>query len=164
LPDLYVDRNVVLCPLPDNAADDVERIASMWRATGACVRQMSEAQHDRVFASVSHLPHVLSFALVDQILDTPDADLKFSFAAGGFRDFTRIAASSPEMWRDICLANRAALLAELDDYTAVLARFRAAIDASDGAALEAAFARSRVARKEWQERGGIKPSNDIAAK
>jgi len=117
-----------------------------------------------VFASVSHLPHVLSFALVDQILDTPDADLKFSFAAGGFRDFTRIAASSPEMWRDICLANRAALLAELDDYTAVLARFRAAIDASDGAALEAAFARSRVARKEWQERGGIKPSNDIAAK
>ncbi|WP_321800174.1 prephenate dehydrogenase [Caballeronia sp. J97] len=164
LPDLYVDRNVVLCPLPENTPADVERIASMWRATGACVRQMSEAQHDRVFASVSHLPHVLSFALVDQILDTPDADLKFSFAAGGFRDFTRIAASSPEMWRDICLANRAALLAELDDYTAVLARFRAAIDASDGAALEAAFARSRVARKEWQERGGIKASGDIAAK
>ncbi|SAL70304.1 prephenate dehydrogenase [Caballeronia cordobensis] len=164
LPELYVDRNVVLCPLPENAADDVERIASMWRATGACVRQMSEAQHDRVFASVSHLPHVLSFALVDQILDTPDAELKFSFAAGGFRDFTRIAASSPEMWRDICLANRAALLAELDDYTAVLARFRAAIEASDGAALEAAFARSRVARKEWQERGGIKPSGDVAAK
>jgi len=164
LPDLYVDRNVVLCPLPENAADDVERVASMWRATGACVRQMSEAQHDRVFASVSHLPHVLSFALVDQILATPDAELKFSFAAGGFRDFTRIAASSPEMWRDICLANRAALLAELDDYTAVLARFRAAIDASDGAALEAAFARSRVARTEWQESGGIKPSNDVAAK
>lgn len=164
LPELYVDRNVVLCPLPENAADDVERIASMWRATGACVRQMSEAQHDRVFASVSHLPHVLSFALVDQILDTPDAELKFSFAAGGFRDFTRIAASSPEMWRDICLANRAALLAELDDYTAVLARFRAAIEASDGTALEVAFARSRVARKEWQERGGIKPSGDVAAK
>ncbi|CAH2790588.1 MAG: Cyclohexadienyl dehydrogenase (EC (EC [uncultured Caballeronia sp.] len=164
LPDLYVDRNVVLCPLPENATDDVERVASMWRATGACVRQMSEAQHDRVFASVSHLPHVLSFALVDQILGTPDAELKFSFAAGGFRDFTRIAASSPEMWRDICLANRAALLAELDDYTAVLVRFRAAIDASDGAALEAAFTRSRVVRKEWQEPGGIKPSGDVAAK
>ncbi|SAK71139.1 prephenate dehydrogenase [Caballeronia hypogeia] len=164
LPELYVDRNVVLCPMPENAPDNVERIASMWRATGACVREMSETQHDRVFASVSHLPHVLSFALVDQILATPDAELKFSFAAGGFRDFTRIAASSPEMWRDICLANRAALLAELDDYTAVLARFRAAIDASDGAALEAAFARSRVARKEWQERGGIKPSGDAVAK
>ena len=78
---------------------------------------MSAEQHDRVFASVSHLPHVLSFALVEQILESPDAALKFSFAAGGFRDFTRIAASSPEMWRDICLANRAALLAELDAYT-----------------------------------------------
>jgi prephenate dehydrogenase len=164
LPELYVQRNVVLCPLPENNPDDVERIAHMWSATGACVRRMSDAQHDRVFASVSHLPHVLSFALVDQILATPDAELKFSFAAGGFRDFTRIAASSPEMWRDICLANREALLAELDDYTQVLARFRAAIDASDGAALEEAFARSRVARKEWQERGGIKPSGDIAAK
>ncbi|BAN23823.1 prephenate dehydrogenase [Caballeronia insecticola] len=164
LPDLYVERNVVLCPLAENTADDIARIAAMWRATGACVREMSEAQHDRVFASVSHLPHVLSFALVDQILDSPDAELKFSFAAGGFRDFTRIAASSPEMWRDVCLANRAALLAELDDYAAVLARFRAAIDASDGAALEAAFARSRVARKAWQERGAITPPGDSAAK
>ncbi|MDR5855097.1 prephenate dehydrogenase/arogenate dehydrogenase family protein [Caballeronia sp. LZ062] len=154
LPDLYVDRNVVLCPLTENAPQAVERIAAMWRATGAAVHTMSEAQHDRVFASVSHLPHVLSFALVEQILEAPDAQLKFSFAAGGFRDFTRIAASSPEMWRDVCLANRAALLAELDAYADVLARFRAAIDASDGAALEAAFARSRVARTEWQERGG----------
>lgn len=160
LPELYVDRNVVLCPLAENAPETVERIAAMWRATGACVRQMSEEQHDRVFASVSHLPHVLSFALVEQILEAPDAQLKFSFAAGGFRDFTRIAASSPEMWRDVCLANRTALLAELDAYTDVLARFRAAIDASDGAALEAAFARSRIARQEWQERGGIRTFGD----
>jgi prephenate dehydrogenase len=162
LPELYVERNVVLCPLPENSAKDIEKIEAMWRATGACVRQMSEAQHDRVFASVSHLPHVLSFALVDQILASSDAELKFSFAAGGFRDFTRIAASSPEMWRDICLANRTALLAELDDYVNVLARFRAAIDASDGAALEQAFARSRVARREWQERGGIKPADSAS--
>jgi prephenate dehydrogenase len=154
LADLYVDRNVVLCPLPENARESVERVAAMWLASGAHVREMNEAQHDRVFASVSHLPHVLSFALVEQILEAPDAALKFSFAAGGFRDFTRIAASNPEMWRDVCVANRVALLAELDAYTAVLARFRAAIDASDGAALEQAFARSRLARTEWQERGG----------
>jgi prephenate dehydrogenase len=154
LPDLYVDRNVVLCPLPENMLDSVERVTAMWRATGARVSEMDEAQHDRVFASVSHLPHVLSFALVEQILEAPDAALKFSFAAGGFRDFTRIAASSPEMWRDVCVANRVALLAELDAYTAVVARFRAAIEASDGAALEEAFARSRRARTEWQERGG----------
>ncbi|MFL9863966.1 prephenate dehydrogenase/arogenate dehydrogenase family protein [Paraburkholderia fungorum] len=151
LPDLYVNRNVVLCPLPENAPAAVERVAAMWRATGACVRDMTPEQHDRVLASVSHLPHVLSFALVEQILNSPDAALKFSFAAGGFRDFTRIAASSPEMWRDVCVANRAALLDELDAYTAVLARLRAAIEAADGAALEAVFARSRVARSEWQE-------------
>ncbi|WP_027804002.1 prephenate dehydrogenase [Paraburkholderia dilworthii] len=161
LPDLYVGRNVVLCPLPENAESTVERIAAMWRATGALVRDMAPEQHDRVFASVSHLPHVLSFALVEQILNSPDAALKFSFAAGGFRDFTRIAASSPEMWRDVCVANRAALLDELDAYTAVLARLRTAIEAADGAALEAVFARSRVARTEWQEQraGGVAPSD-----
>jgi len=151
LPDLYVNRNVVLCPLPENAPQAVEQVAAMWRATGALVRDMRPEQHDRVFASVSHLPHVLSFALVEQILNSPDAALKFSFAAGGFRDFTRIAASSPEMWRDVCVANRAALLDELDAYTAVLARLRTAIEAGDGAALEAVFARSRVARSQWQE-------------
>jgi prephenate dehydrogenase len=161
LPDLYVGRNVVLCPLQENAPETVERITAMWRATGALVRNMAPGQHDRVFASVSHLPHVLSFALVEQILNSPDAALKLSFAAGGFRDFTRIAASSPEMWRDVCVANRAALLDELDAYTAVLARLRTAIEAADGPALEAVFARSRMARTEWQEQraGGVAPNN-----
>ena len=162
LADLYVDRNVVLCALPENAPRDVERVAAMWRATGAAVHEMSPEQHDRVLASVSHLPHVLSFALVEQILGSPDAALKFSFAAGGFRDFTRIAASSPEMWRDICVANRAALLDELDDYTAVLARLRAAIEAGDGAALEAVFARSREARSGWQAGGGKTGADDAS--
>ncbi|MFM0337949.1 prephenate dehydrogenase [Paraburkholderia fungorum] len=164
LPDLYVNRNVVLCALPENAPEAVERVAAMWRATGALVRDMTPEQHDRVLASVSHLPHVLSFALVEQILNSPDAALKFSFAAGGFRDFTRIAASSPEMWRDVCVANRAALLDELDAYTAVLARLRAAIDAGDGAALEAVFARSRVARSEWQEQRAAGVAHGDASK
>ncbi|MBN3848506.1 MULTISPECIES: prephenate dehydrogenase/arogenate dehydrogenase family protein [Burkholderiaceae] len=164
LPDLYVNRNVVLCPLPENAPQAVERVAAMWRATGALVRDMLPEQHDRVFASVSHLPHVLSFALVEQILNSPDAALKFSFAAGGFRDFTRIAASSPEMWRDVCVANRAALLDELDAYTAVLARLRTAIEAGDGAALEAVFARSRVARSQWQEQRATGVAGSDASK
>jgi prephenate dehydrogenase len=162
LPDLYVDRNVVLCPLPENAPEAVDRVAAMWLATGASVHRMTAEQHDGVFASVSHLPHVLSFALVEQILEAPDAALKFSFAAGGFRDFTRIAASNPEMWRDVCIANRAALLTEIDAYTKVLARFREAIDTSDGAALEAAFERSRTARSEWQQGGAIKAADDSA--
>ena len=166
LPDLYVGRNVVLCPLPENRASDVARVEALWRATGADVRTMDAEQHDRVLASVSHLPHLLSFALVEQILGEPDAALKFSFAAGGFRDFTRIAASSPEMWRDVCLANATALVAELDAYTVVLARLRAAIVSGDGAALEAVFARSREARTEWQERGAksakARPCGDLA--
>jgi prephenate dehydrogenase len=164
LPDLYVGRNVVLCALPENTPAAVGRVAAMWRATGAAVHDMTPEQHDRVFASVSHLPHVLSFALVEQILNSPDAALKFSFAAGGFRDFTRIAASSPEMWRDVCVANRAALLDELDAYTAVLARLRTAIDAADGAALEAVFARSRVARTEWQAQLAAASATGDAAK
>lgn len=164
LSDLYVGRNVVVCPLPENAPDAVERVAAMWRATGALVRNMAPEQHDRVFASVSHLPHVLSFALVEQILNSPDAALKFSFAAGGFRDFTRIAASSPEMWRDVCVANRVALLDELDAYTAVLARLRADIAAADGAALEAVFTRSRVARTEWQEQRAAGVANSDTSK
>ncbi|HTI17439.1 MAG TPA: prephenate dehydrogenase/arogenate dehydrogenase family protein [Trinickia sp.] len=153
LADLYVGRNVVLCPLPENRPADVARIEALWCAAGAVVSTMDAEQHDRVLASVSHLPHLLSFALVEQILGTPDAALKLSFAAGGFRDFTRIAASSPEMWRDICLANRTALVAELDGYLTVLAQLRAAIVAGDGAALEAVFARSRAARTAWQQRG-----------
>ncbi|RDK04336.1 prephenate dehydrogenase [Paraburkholderia lacunae] len=164
LPDLYVNRNVVLCALPENSAEAVARVAAMWRATGAAVHEMTSQQHDRVFASVSHLPHVLSFALVEQILNSPDAALKFAFAAGGFRDFTRIAASSPEMWRDVCVANRVALLDELDAYTAVLARLRTAIEAADGAALEAVFARSRVARTEWQDQRGAAVAPSDASK
>ena len=163
LPDLYVGRNVVLCPLPENRPADVARIDAMWSATGARVSTMSHEQHDRVFAAVSHLPHLLSFALVERILNAPDAALKFFFAAGGFRDFTRIAASSPEMWRDVCLANRDALVEELDGYTTVLAQLRAAIVAGDGATLEAVFARSREARTQWQERGG-RPSGPLAPK
>ncbi|WJF91371.1 prephenate dehydrogenase/arogenate dehydrogenase family protein [Paraburkholderia bonniea] len=163
LPDLYVGRNVVLCPMAGNTPEALERIASMWRAAGATVHEMSSVEHDRVFAAVSHLPHVLSFALVEQILASPDAALKFSFAAGGFRDFTRIAASSPEMWRDVCVANRVALLEELDAYTAVLTRLRAAINTADGAELEAVFARSRTARMAWQPGGQPVRLDDTAA-
>lgn len=147
--DLYRDRRVVLCPQAGNRSDDVARVRAMWEATGARVSEMTETQHDHVFASVSHLPHVLSYALIAQILDAPDAALKFGFAGGGFRDFTRIAASNPEMWRDICVANRDALLAELDGYLATLGSLRQLIDAGDGAGLEAVFARTSQARTDW---------------
>jgi prephenate dehydrogenase len=108
--------------------------------------------HDRIFAAVSHLPHLLAFGLVDLLAARPDAAELFRYAASGFRDFTRIAAGSPEMWRDITLANRDALLGEIAGYRAELERIAAMVAAGDGEALEAVFARASVARREWGAR------------
>ena len=147
---LYDDRDVILTPLPENSADAVERVRAAWTDCGARVTTMSVERHDRVLAAVSHLPHLLSYALVAQIVDSADATLKFDLAGAGFRDFTRIAASSPEMWRDIALANREALLGELDAYLDVVAGLREAIDAGDGEALEALFDKASRTRQAWK--------------
>lgn len=147
--DLFRNRNTVLTPLPENAPAAVQKIAAAWRLCGAQVAQMSAAEHDTIFAAVSHLPHLLAFALVDDIAAKPNAAELFRYAASGFRDFTRIAASSPEMWRDICLANRTALLSELGAYQEQLARLRAMLESSDGAALEQVFQQARQARRQW---------------
>ena len=147
--DLYVGKKFVLATLPENTEADVERVAAAWRACGAVIHHLSAADHDRVFAAVSHLPHLLSYALVDDIARKPHADQLFQYAASGFRDFTRIAGSSPEMWRDISLANQPALLVELDDYLAQLQRLRAHLAARDGAALESIYSNAQQARHNW---------------
>ena len=152
--ELYQGRRVVMTPVPENTAQGVERVRRAWQICGASVSLMSPQEHDLVFAAVSHLPHLLAYALVDDLARRDNAPLLFSYAAGGFRDFTRIAGSHPEMWRDICVANRAALLAELDAYLAQLGELRALLDAADAAALEAVFDRARRARNAWAE-GGI---------
>jgi len=149
LDDLYVGKKVVLCPLQENARADVAAVRAMWEVAGADCHVMSAVQHDAVFAAVSHLPHVLSYALVAQVANAEDAALKLDFAGGGFRDFTRIAASSPEMWRDICIANKDALLREINTYEAVLAHLKAQIKAGDGAALERLFVRASDTRLKW---------------
>jgi prephenate dehydrogenase len=147
--DLYVGKKVVLAALPENAAADVERVALAWRLCGAVIHALSAEEHDRVFAAVSHLPHLLAYALVDDIAQKPHADLLFQYAASGFRDFTRIAGSSPEMWRDITLANQSAMLTELDAYLAQLGRLRTMLAAHDGAAIEAVYANAQQARHNW---------------
>jgi prephenate dehydrogenase len=147
--DLYRGKKAVLTPLPENRADDVARVAAAWTACGAVVHELTPAEHDKVFAAVSHLPHLLAFGLVDDIARKPHADLLFQYAASGFRDFTRIAASSPEMWRDISLANRDALLGELDAYLAQLTALRAMLAAGDGGAIEAVYANAQRARRQW---------------
>jgi prephenate dehydrogenase len=147
--DLYHGKKAVLTPLPENTPDTVARVADAWRQCGAIIHQLTPPEHDRVFAAVSHLPHLLAYALVDDIARQPHAELLFQYAASGFRDFTRIAGSSPEMWRDISLANRAALLDELDGYQAQLTRLRGLLASADGAGLEAVFANAQQARHEW---------------
>ncbi|MES2502409.1 MAG: prephenate dehydrogenase/arogenate dehydrogenase family protein, partial [Pseudomonadota bacterium] len=116
MPDLYVGKNVVLTPCTETNTDAVASVKALWQACGANVSEMTAETHDGIFAAVSHLPHLLAFALVDDIASRPNAAQLFSFAASGFRDFTRIAGSHPEMWRDISLANKAALLSELTAY------------------------------------------------
>lgn len=146
---LYRGKKAVLTPLPENALAAIDRVAAAWTACGAIIHTLTPEQHDRVFAAVSHLPHLLAFALVDDIANKPHAELLFQYAASGFRDFTRIAASSPEMWRDISLANQPALLGELDAYLAQLTALRAALAAGDGAALNAVYANAQRARQQW---------------
>ncbi|MDD5331017.1 MAG: prephenate dehydrogenase/arogenate dehydrogenase family protein [Sulfuricella sp.] len=147
--ELFQGRNVVITPTPETDPAAASRVRALWQACGATVREMTAQAHDEVFAAVSHLPHLLAFALVDEIASRANGEELFSYAASGFRDFTRIAGSSPEMWRDICLANRTALLKELDAYQARIAGLRAMLAGEDGAALERVFDHARTARNQW---------------
>lgn len=147
--DLYLGKKVVLTPLAENSPACVARVAAAWRRCGALIHQLTFEQHDQVFAAVSHLPHLLAYALVDEVAAKPHAELLFQYAASGFRDFTRIAGSSPEMWRDITLANQPALLRELDAYLAQLARLRGLLAAADGDRIEGVYANAQQARQNW---------------
>jgi prephenate dehydrogenase len=147
--DLFRGRKAVLTPLAESSPQAVERVAAAWRACGARIHCMSPEEHDEVFAAVSHLPHLLAYVLVHELAGRRNSAQLFGYAAGGFRDFTRIASSHPEMWRDICLANRDALLAELRDFMHELEAVRAMLTAADAAGLEKLFVAARDARKRW---------------
>ena len=149
LADLYVGKKVVLTALPENASVSVASVSAAWRHCGALIHELSAEEHDAVFAAVSHLPHLLAYALVDDIAASSKADLLFQYAASGFRDFTRIAGSSPEMWRDIALANQSALLVELDTYINQLNKMRSLLQAADGNGLQTIFSQAQTARQSW---------------
>ena len=149
--DLFIGHRVVLTPAATTAAAAVNRIERMWALTGAEVVRMSVAEHDAMLAATSHLPHVLAFSLVDTLAGEPERAGILRFAAGGFRDFTRIAASDPQMWHDIALANRPALLAAIDQFSDGLAALRAAIDRGDGTSIMATFERAKRARDQFGE-------------
>jgi prephenate dehydrogenase len=147
--DLYRDRNVILTPQSQTAAGALRIARRLWQQCGARVVRLDAREHDEILAAVSHLPHMVAFALVNALARRTNARKLFGFSGGGLRDTVRIAGSSPEMWRDICLANREALLAALEGYTAELSRVHAAVERGDGDALEAMFAHARAARGQW---------------
>ncbi len=149
IPELFRGARIVLTPAAETAADAQDLVRACWEAAGGRIATAAPEAHDQVFAAVSHLPHLLAFALVSEIASRENSHDLFGFAAGGFRDFTRIAGSSPEMWRDIALQNKEALLAEVDCFAARLAVFRALIDKGDGPALERLMREARGARSAW---------------
>ena len=147
--ELFQGKRVVLTPLPENSPETVGAIESIWLACGARISRMTPQEHDEVFAAVSHLPHLLAYALVHELAGRPNSAQLFGYAAGGFRDFTRIASSHPEMWRDICVANCDELVKELSRFSGKLSHVREILEAQDSAALEKLFAEARAARRRW---------------
>lgn len=146
LPGLYKDRRVILTPLPDTRCAATAQVRAMWEAAGAQVVSMDPAHHDAVLAATSHLPHLLAYSLVDTLARLDEHDEVFDYAAGGFRDFTRIASSDPVMWRDICLANGDAILLMIERFVDDLQALSEAIRNHDGQQLLAVFTAAKVAR------------------
>lgn len=143
---LYKDHRVVLTPIAETNAESLETVRAMWQATGAEVFEMDVKHHDVVLAATSHLPHVLAFNLVNMLAERDDCEEVLRYAAGGFKDFSRIASSDAVMWRDICLSNSEAVLELIQQYQQGLAQLEQAIKNQDGETLKTVFTRAKQAR------------------
>jgi prephenate dehydrogenase len=150
-PDLFEGATCLLTPTERTDPTALQAVERLWHALGATVVRMDAAVHDEIVAAVSHLPHLAACALVNTVAGSDPSGRALSFAAGGFRDMTRIAASSPELWRDICLMNRAPLLDALARYTTAVVRLRDLIEKGDGPGLLDEFARARDVRRSLRE-------------
>lgn len=146
---LFNQKRVLLTPVDETEQYAIDAVTSLWELTGAEVESLSPIQHDRVLAATSHLPHILAFALVDTLATQQGAEEIFRYAAGGFRDFSRIASSDAVMWRDVCLTNRQAILESMDNLDAHLKQLRDAIESGDGNSIETIFARAKKARDNY---------------
>jgi prephenate dehydrogenase len=147
--DLYEGRRVILTPMDNTDSQALQAVRDMWLQTGAQVVQTSVEHHDEVLAATSHLPHMLAFALVDTLATMDDKAEIFEFAAGGFRDFTRIASSDPQMWHDICVTNKSSIVQMLDRFMADLETLRNAINSGDSEYLLQVFQRAKHARDQF---------------
>ncbi|ROS05134.1 prephenate dehydrogenase [Sinobacterium caligoides] len=147
--ELYVNHRVILTPTAETSSEAEAVVRELWQGCGAEVVSMDVERHDRVLAATSHLPHVLAYSLVDSLAQQDCSYEIFDNAAGGFRDFTRIAASDPQMWHDIVLANKAAVLSMMDDFTDQLKLLRENIASDNGDEIMASFQRAREARRHF---------------
>jgi cyclohexadieny/prephenate dehydrogenase / 3-phosphoshikimate 1-carboxyvinyltransferase len=150
-PELFDDHRVILTPLPETGGDHLQRVKGLWSGAGAVVSEMSVSEHDEVLAATSHLPHMLAYSLVDTLSNMRENREIFRYAAGGFRDFTRIAASDPVMWHDIVMANDQAVLSVLEDLTEHLDLLKQAITSGDSDYLLGVFTRAREARNHFSK-------------
>ena len=161
---LYENHTVILTPLESTSLEAVQVVKYLWQSVGAKVEEMGVRHHDEVLAATSHLPHLLAYSLVDTLAHSHENKEIFNYAAGGFRDFTRIAASSPKMWHDIFTANKHAVLDALDMFNTDLAVLREAVASSDGNAMMGIFTRAKVARDHFSKilarRAYVEPMKD----
>ena len=148
---LYQGKKLILCPHEQQDSGSLNTVAALWQSIGAEVHQMTAAEHDQIFAAVSHFPHLLAFAYVHQMLDHPQGAHYLNFAGSGFRDFTRIAASSPEMWRDIALANRDSLLQLIGEQKQQLEQLERSLKTRNAQELHDYFQAAQQMREEWGE-------------
>jgi len=150
--DLFLDKNVVLTPVEGTSESALNTVERMWQSVGANIVRLDASSHDVIFSAVSHLPHVVSFALVSMLAGRSDSQQLFRFAASGFRDFSRIAGSSPEMWKDICQANKNKVLSDISDFKNVLEKIEQMMRIGDFGSLLDMFQQASDARNKWAER------------
>ncbi len=146
---LYQDKKLIICPHAQQDSDGLRLVESLWQAVGAQTYRMDAAEHDAIFAAVSHMPHMIAYAYVNQIAEHPDGQTYLEFAASGFRDFTRIASSHPAIWTDICLANKQSLQALLEGQQQQLAYLQTVLQNHDAEALYRYFETAQQARDDW---------------
>jgi prephenate dehydrogenase len=154
---LYTGRQVVLTPIKATRRSNVQRATQVWTGVGAKVVTMTAEAHDSAFAAVSHLPHLLAFAFTNAITTQPDGQRFLELAGPGFRDFTRIAAGDPAMWRDVLLANRDQVLQHSQAFRAALSQLEALMNAGDAQGLEDAIAAASRVRSQWQPGAAASP-------
>ncbi|MCW9029856.1 MAG: prephenate dehydrogenase/arogenate dehydrogenase family protein [Gammaproteobacteria bacterium] len=157
-PELYENRRVIITPLETSSPLAISKVRNMWQACGAEVVETSIEHHDEVLAATSHLPHMLAYSLVDTLAKMDAKNEIFDFAAGGFRDFTRIASSDPDMWHDICISNKDALVKMIKIFSDDLQLLAKAIECNDSVYLKETFSRAKKARDEFCEDKNINDS------